>query len=123
MIKSKFMKSAAIIAASFVAGTVNALFGTGAGMIFILILNLLYRNAQKEVFASVSFAVLILSAVSAVMYARSGIFSLSDSWYYAVCGAVGGIIGAFLLEKIRAKYLNIILALLLLYSGVRMIMR
>ncbi len=120
---SKIVKYTAIIVASFIAGIVNALFGTGAGMIFILTLNLINKGAQKEVFASVSVVVLILSVISAFMYAKAGEFSLSESWYYALCGTVGGIVGALLLDKIKAKYLNVILALLLIYCGARMIMR
>ena len=117
-------KGLIIVLISFIAGMVNAVFGTGAGMVYILLLGGLFKSkGERDIFASVSFAVLGLCIVSDVVYAIRGNFSIKNSWYYAIAGGIGGTIGALLLNVIKPRYLKMLLALFLIYAGIRMILK
>ena len=102
------------------AGVVNGFIGTGGGIILVLVLSKLMKNA-KDVFATVIAAVLPMSAVSAVSYAVGGNVPFGDTAVYIIPAIIGGGIGAVLLDKIGVKWLKILFSLLVIYSGIRML--
>ena len=125
MQKKKTVKSVKdkifIAVSSFIAGLINAVFGTGAGMIYIIALSRLGVGRDSRIFATSSLAVLVLSAVSATAYAVRGQLPLTNALPMCIFGAIGGAIGALLLGKINPKLLRLLLAVLLIIGGVRMI--
>ena len=125
MEKEKMKKSVKdkifIAVSSFIAGLINAVFGTGAGMIYIIALSRLGAGRDSRIFATSSLAVLVLSAVSATAYAVRGQLPLTNALTMCIFGAIGGAIGALLLGKINPKLLRLLLAVLLIIGGVRMI--
>ncbi len=106
---------------AFIAGIINSVFGTGAGMIYIIALSRVGVFKDSDIFASSSLGVLALSAVSAIAYAIRGELHLSLAAPICIFGAIGGIIGAMLLGKINPKILRLLLSVLLIIGGVRMI--
>ena len=64
MEKEKMKKSVKdkifIAVSSFIAGLINAVFGTGAGMIYIIALSRLGAGRDSRIFATSSLAVLVL---------------------------------------------------------------
>lgn len=104
------------------AGFLNALFGSGGGVIIIP-----YMKAkglsQKEAQASALPALIALSTVSAITYIGKGYFSFTDGALFIPFGFLGALAGSFLIGKIPDRLLNIAFSLFLLYSGVRMLMR
>ena len=107
---------------SLLAGLLNGLLGTGGGMILLFTLGaLLPRERAKECFMISTVGVLVFSAVSAIFYARGGSISPSLLPRFALPAAVGGVVGALLLGKIGVRLLRKIFAILLLYSGVKLL--
>lgn len=118
----KILKNTVLAMCSAVAGFLNGIVGSGGGMVYILALSaVMPKKKTQEVFSSVSFAVLGLCIVSAVIYAVRGDFSVRGSLRFAISGVFGGAVGALLLNRTNAGILKIILALLLFYSGGRLI--
>jgi len=116
---------AAVLCAGFAAGTVNGLLGTGGGILLLAVLRRAVPDA-KDAFAAALLCILPLSALSAVLYLRTGISdiqALSPSALLSLClGAVpGGMLGAYLLDKLRLPVLELLFAGLLLFSGWRML--
>ena len=107
---------------SLLAGLLNGLLGTGGGMILIFALGaLLPRERAKECFMISTVGVLVFSAVSSFFYARSGSISLALLPRFALPAAAGGLAGALLLGRVGVRLLRKIFAILLLYSGVKLL--
>ena len=102
--------------ASYVAGLVNGILGSGGG---IIALPMLYRvlDNEKNAHNNVCFFILPMSIVSAAICRNSVTFNV----ILPVCiGAfLGGIAGVFLSKKISVNYLKIIFAFVIIYTGVR----
>lgn len=117
---------AAAVVCGLAAGAVNGLLGTGGGIILVFVFGALMteRNGYdaRDVFASVILAILPMSAFSAFMYIKSGSVELGAALPYAGAGAVGGLIGAMLLDKIDTNMLKKLFALMVIYAGVRMML-
>ena len=109
-------------AVGFGAGIVNGLLGTGGG---ILLLFVLRRHADtKDAFATALACILPLSVLSVILHLRNGslppdILS-ADALPYLIGAVPGGLLGAYLLDRIKPTVLQFIFAALLLFSGWRM---
>ena len=107
---------------SFFAGMLNGLLGTGGGMVLFFSLGMLLSGERgKEAFVISSVGVLAFSVVSAFFYGRGGSLDTAALPRFALPAAAGGILGAFLLEKIGTKWLRRLFAGLMLYSGLKLI--
>ncbi len=109
------------IAAAFISGLANGLFGGGAGTLVVPSLKIFRGLDQKEAHATAISVVLPLSVFSTVYYTLSG----NASWsYFLPVGSgvvIGGALGALLLAKVPKKVLTLVFYLVMIYAGVRMI--
>ena len=102
---------------SFIGGALNGFLGTGGGILILLTLNKLTKNEKKDNLVTCALSVIPISLIGSFAYFRAGsvdISTLSRSYLPAI---VGGILGAFLFERLKIKYLNIIFGALVIYSG------
>jgi uncharacterized membrane protein YfcA len=108
---------------SFLAGSANGFLGTGGGVIFVYALSSLTEIPKRNVFSTALCATVPLSAVSLLSYAQAGNvdFALVGSLWLPC--ALGGLLGAFLLSRLKLSWLNIIFASLVIYAGACMILR
>lgn len=118
---------AAIVLISFAGGILNGLVGSGSGIVFLFLWNLL-APAGSDAKARYSFAmscVLIVSVVSLFLYPSEAATSLPLPTLIAavVAGILGGAGGALLKDKVKTSWLNRAFALLTLYSGLSMVLR
>ena len=108
------------------AGFLNGLLGAGGGIVIIWILEktLGYRTDDKrDVFANALAVMLPISAMSAVSYAISGGLPHGDITRFLFPAILGGLLGAFLLDRIGADTVKTLFCLLVILSGVVMVVR
>jgi uncharacterized membrane protein YfcA len=111
-----------LAACAFVAGGLNGLLGTGGGMVLVFTLGaLLGEERGKEVFVLSSFGILVFSLVSALTYGAGGQAEPAALPRFALPAAAGGVLGALLLDKLKLVWVKRLFALILLYSGLKMV--
>ncbi len=121
--KGRASLSLAALGALF-AGTVNGLLGTGAGTVFFLVAQRIYRDdpeiGAEDCFACAMAAVFPVSLLSLLTYPQSAagediLLSL------LIPVSLGGLLGAFLSEKIGRGALKKIFAAVVIFGGAYMI--
>lgn len=106
----------------FSIGAVNALFGSGGGMIAVPVIKSKGKS-QKEAQASSVAVILPLCILSAVVYYIRGYYTFSEALKYVPFALVGAAAGTALLRKIPDRMLRKIFALFMLYLGTRMVIK
>ena len=121
--KSKVLFFLLFCLVAFLGGALNGFLGTGGGIIFVLGLSLLTRNEKKDNYVTTLIAIIPISLVGSFAYLRQGSvdFSLLKGAYLPAL--LGGVLGAFLVNKINIKWLNLLFSGLVIYSGIMMLVR
>ena len=116
--KSNFKK----ITGGILIGTLNGLFGAGGGIVAV---PLLRKNGigDKTAHASSIAIILPISLVSLSMYLIKGRVTLGDGLPYVFPGVLGAVLGTFILSKIPKKWLHRVFGALIIYAGIRLILR
>ena len=118
-----------LILCGFAAGMVNGFLGSGGGIIIILSLILLRKHKKipqgeaSNDFPTAIAAILPMSLVSLARYADSGHVDWRFALILSLPAALGGLIGALLLDKIKLDLVRKIFAALIVISGVIMIVK
>ncbi len=108
-------------------GLVNGLLGAGGGIIITYYLAKVLTTDQKSqngVFANALATMLPISIVSIIFYLIRGYVAPNGDLLFLLPPAiVGGIIGAFLLTKLKLKIVKLIFAFLVTLSGIFMLFK
>ena len=115
------LKKWRILLYGFVIGLINILFASGGGLVAVPAIKSL-GHEQKTAQASALAVILPLCAISALMYYHKGYFNPMDALIYIPFGLIGSIAGAKLFKKAPNKILRKVFAMLILYSGIKMIL-
>ncbi len=117
-------------AAGLGAGLLNGLLGAAGGILLVAVLPHLPRlhtqdavaNNRRDVLATSIAVMLPVSAVSLILYFLRGLRPptelLSAIWLPSL---IGGLIGAWLLDRLPVRTVRVLFALLVIVSGVRMV--
>jgi len=105
------------------AGAVNGLFGAGGGMLLLPLLHRLTDLREHEAFACSVCTMLPLSVVSLVVYWLRGGEFLTAALPYLAGGALGGIAAGLLLRRLSAMWLHRALGALIVWGGLRLLLR
>ena len=104
------------------AGFVNGLLGTGGGIILVFALNGIFKETEnKDVYATTLTVTLALSLVSVMFYGKNMTFGAEELIKYGLSAAVGGVIGAFLLDRLKSKTVKRLFGALLVVAGINMV--
>jgi len=107
------------------AGFINGFLGAGGGIILLAMFRRLNPNKSSEGarddFASVVAAVLPLCVVSAISYSSRGSLDMNLFLRFVPGAIVGGVVGAYLTDKIDTRILKNIFALIIIIAGINMI--
>lgn len=110
---------------SLIAGIFNGLVGAGGGIVLSLGLTSLageYLGERKNVYFNSQAAMIPVSIISYLLYARGGNTSpipLQNMLFPAIAGGIAGGIAS---SYINSKYIRLIFAAIVVFSGVRMIL-
>lgn len=108
------------------AGFVNGLLGAGGGIIIVWILEKALGGMArdgKDIFANALAVMLPVSAVSTISYALSGALPSGDITRFLIPAVLGGLLGAFLLDKFSTETTKTLFCALVILSGILMIIR
>ncbi len=102
-------------------GFTNGFFGSGGGVLAVLILKKILKVEEKKAHATAIGIILPLSIASLVMYSKGG-WDFKTIVLCSLGGATGGLLGAKFLNKIPKKWLKIGFGVVMIISGGRMIL-
>ena len=112
-------------AAGLISGAINGLLGAGGGILITYFLAFVTRDEdidQNSIFANALITMLPISAVSFGVYLARGYVKLDTGLLYLVAPAViGGLMGSFLLKKLKFKFIKLGFCALVIYSGASML--
>ena len=106
------------------AGFLNGLLGAGGGIVIVWILEKAIGDVardSRDVFANALAVMLPISAVSTVTYAISGGLPTEDITRFLIPAVLGGLVGAFLLDKISTAAVKTLFCFLVILSGIMMV--
>jgi uncharacterized membrane protein YfcA len=125
--KNLFFRYALIILIGFSAGIINGVFGTGGGIFIVFLFSRIYANsnqyAQKDCFAMTLCVTLAFSTVSLFGYLQNGSIDAAHLTPVFLPAFLGGLAGAYLLNKINVSILRKIFAGIVIYAGISLILR
>ena len=105
-----------------VAGFINGLFGTGAGMIVLPGLISLFKMDNKTARGTALFILVVISLATSVFYVKN-LTDYTALWYIASGGILGGVIGSKFSNIVSERVLKIILGIMMIVSGIRILLR
>ena len=103
-------------------GFINGLIGAGGGTVAVPMLKRLGLEPKQAHAGSIAI-IWPLSAISAALYLRAGEVRLTDALGYIPAGAVGAVIGAWLLGRLPDKWVRRVFAVFMIWAGVRLMLR
>lgn len=119
MTKLRFV---AIILLCTLSGLLNGFLGGGGGVLTVTVLLTLFSLSQKHSQATAMAIILPVSAVSAVVYAFNNKLPLLELGLVSLGVAIGGVLGALLLNKLNSNVAKLIFALFLVLGGIKMLL-
>ena len=103
-------------------GFLSGFFGGGGGMIVVPLLTFALGLQDKQAHATAIFTILPISIASSVVYIVKGNIDYLWLLYASIGFVVGGICGAFLLNKLSNKVLRIVFAIIMILAGLKIIL-
>ena len=104
------------------AGFINGLFGSGAGMIVLPGLISVMKMDSKVARGTSLFILVVVSAITCIFYVKN-ITDYTALWFIISGGVLGGVIGSKFSKVIPEKILRIALGVMMIISGIRMFLR
>lgn len=106
-----------------IVGLISGLFSAGGGLILVPIFVYLLKLSERKARATSLFCILPMVIVTAIVYSRNNFIDWQVGIKCAIGGVIGGFIGGKLLNRIPAKYLQILFIVFLFYAGISIILK
>ncbi len=117
----KKVKKINIILFGTLIGLINGFFGGGGGMIVVPLLNKMFGLEQKKAQATALFVILPISLVSTIVYMCFHSIDFAKGWPVILGIVLGGIGGAFLLNKLKNNVIKGIFIFMMALGGIGML--
>jgi uncharacterized membrane protein YfcA len=117
------IKRIIISMASVAAGLCNSLIGAGGGIILSFCLNKFasdYFDDKRNIYVNSQASMIPGCALSCALYSIRGMINFQGFSALAIPATVGGLIGGLILPKIKVGWIKGAFALLVIWSGYRM---
>ena len=132
MIKlSPTQKILLLVVGGLAAGFINGLLGAGGGILLVFLLGALLPSSdteahvpdKRDIFANALASMLPVTAVSVISYAARGNIHLERAEVFVFPAILGGLLGAFLLDKLRFSAVKHLFSFIVIASGIAMLVR
>ncbi|MCL2357653.1 MAG: sulfite exporter TauE/SafE family protein [Defluviitaleaceae bacterium] len=115
------MKNKKLVPIGLIVGFANGLFGAGGGTLLVPALQKFMKFETHKSHATALAVILPLSVISAIIYTWGADADWKIISLVSAGGVCGGVIGAKILNKLAAWWLNILFGLFLAVGAVRML--
>ena len=108
------------------AGFTNGLLGAGGGILIVFGMSSLLKNdpdGGRDVFANALAVMMPISVVSVISYLLRGRMLCESFNVYLIPTVLGGLVGGFLLDRLKLPLLKKMFAIIVIWSGIYMILR
>jgi len=103
-------------------GIVNGLLGAGGGMLAVPLLKKCGME-QKVAHVNAVAVILPICVMSAGLYLFKGNMSFSDAFPFIPTGIIGALAGTWVIKRISPLWLKRIFGALMIYAGVRLLIK
>ncbi len=110
-----------LVGVGVIGGLINGLFGAGAGLILVPLIELVSKMDEKKVHATTLGCVLFMCVASSLVFMINKQVDFKLTLWCFIGSLAGAILGTFLLQKFKNKIINLIFSGLLITAGVLMI--
>lgn len=110
-----------LILTGVITGLANGFFGGGGGMIVVPLMTFLLKMKTKAAHATALAVILPITIISAVVYFLKGSFDYENGIPSGIGVIAGGIVGAWLLGKLSAKWITRLFAVVMLAAGIKLL--
>lgn len=121
MKKLKAKRIILLILVGVLGGTINGLFGAGAGLLLVPLIKLVSKLDDKKVHATTLGCVMLMCISSSVVFFVNKQIDFKLTLWCFIGSLAGAILGTVLLQKFKNKVINLIFSGLLIVAGVLMI--
>ncbi len=119
--ESKAKNIMSYVSTGLLAGFFNGLFGGGGGMIVVPMLTMLLKKNVKKAHATAILIILPISLISGLIYSSYQKIEFLPFLSVSLSVVLGGVLGAFLLNKLPKKVISIIFSCLMAFAGLKML--
>lgn len=110
---------------SVLGGFLNGFLGAAGGIFLGLALSQILKGTQiasdrRDLYANIQVSMVCISLVSLTLYSSRGEAGLSDSLWAILPATVGGALGSIILRKMTSNAISRIFAVLVIWSGIKM---
>ncbi len=120
--KPKFKQNLLYGGLGVVIGLVNGVLGAGGGVIAVPLLKKAGLS-QKQCHTNAIAVILPIAIVSSSIYLYKGNVTIPQAGIYMPTGLLGAVLGTFLLKKISPTWLKRIFGGLMIYAGIRLLIK
>ena len=120
MKKYKSKEVLILIGVGLVGGLVNGLFGAGAGLLLVPLIELTSKLEEKKAHATTLSCVMVMCVVSSIVFMVNKQIDYKLTMWCLIGSIIGAVLGTFLLQKFKNKVINLIFSCLLIVAGVLM---
>lgn len=116
----------AVPIAAVASGFCNALLGAGGGILLTLALGTFLPQSlgdRRRLLITTQGAMIPGCVISCLVYASRDMLDTTSFSVFAIPALIGGAVGSLLLDKIRPGTVNLLFSLLVVWSGLRMLLR
>lgn len=106
--------------AAILTGVINGLFGSGGGMLAVVVLERLHKLETGRAHATALIVMLPLTIISIAVYMLRGAIEWANIPVVALGMLPGSLIGAKLLKKLNSLWVDRLFCLLMLAAGIRL---
>ena len=119
----KWVQVVLLIALGLLVGFVNGFLGAGGGMLLVPCIIPILKMETKVAHATAILIILPISLVSGVIYALKGSFNFDIFLPCLIGTVVGGVLGTFILSKLKSDIITAIFSVVMIVAGVIMIVK